>query len=131
MIEKVIREMMAQAIQENGNHMTVLTVHDNGHSYELFNAVSSLDQDQVQERLSKDVLLRFNNKHKNMALMYMDKPKEVFERMLKLQLADYSGDLKELMEGLFINTHKARSPIKSLSVINLSLFHYAEDSPRS
>lgn len=111
---------------EGFNEFAILSEHDNGYCYEIFNVSVPFDREELVSQ-TKRILVDFNMRHKRIAQTYLDKDKAVYSRMVEVQLQSCENEThKEFYSKLFTNIHKAKSPINKLIVTPIELLHVEE-----
>lgn len=119
---KQLIDLMREGFQE----FSILSEHENGYCYELINVSLPMERDDIVAQM-KQILTDFNAQHKRIAINYIDKDNELYQRMVQVQLRGCTHEAqKEFYERLFMNIHKSKSPIKKLIVSQIELFHIEE-----
>lgn len=104
------------------NHLTLLSDHTNGYCYEIANLRVPVTREELNKQ-ALQVMSDFRYKHMPMALRNLNVSEEVYARVIKSQLKDYSEESLPhiIFSRMYMNIRKSKSQIERIIVQPTSL----------
>lgn len=109
------------------NHLTLLSDHANGYCYEIANLRVPVTREELHKQ-ALQVMSDFRYKHMPMAMRNINVSEEVFARVIKTQLKEYSEESIPyvIFSRMYMNVRKSKSLIERIIVQPTSLLQLDE-----